>query len=1130
MSGRSAHVRKEKQKDKDDYSFKVENGTLPSVSNLSVHSMSIGDFPLPSGAPTLQSQHTFPLYPHQSDHITSVLQKQGYDIARKFTPVMDSQISKSKFRSLVDRNSENVRQGLTKTFGSKKKKQEYYPETHATCRAEATESEAGREAGIEADNHVSTITNSQPSKMRSTGVLGVDSARPRRPEGAPSPIPQGPSMKKWLGNGKAPELWRKLGTRDPELWDSNGDTLVYFGQPSQNLHPSFCISSYLIQQTRSTLLDRMLRDGAVERNNGFDMPLSPNGSLNAGQPTYQTRLHQCQQTTPPVSVSDRIPSDLEGQISYRLYFGTPLKYTPNEASRHKVAIRNVFALLYDGHLCGFNFYETLTDLEIRLEKWMEPGEDCAGMIVEYLVGKALDDFRDNPSMAASVLAWSELKGVRWEAGWTEAFIHLCGMHTRAPTCPDIRFLSTISRVLIDRASFEIHVRLNNAQIRLNDFNFADIWPKTNDSESQEKQAFDKGREFFIAYYRSTEGRWPPLKPAAEDHWLSRSWAQKLEEDFGSLYDNLVDRTVIWDGHEERNGRKWNIIKKGTGDDDVESSSLPLTDTIVAFDNQCKVPHITHPYCLVPEFIEIPSKKSEKESEDSLSLWKAGLAYTEATNIFALGADGKDNRLLQAFLQFEKDSCSPSIDAIAARRGRWLLIYMILQVLGSVSVDSPIVRYSDGVSYHLSPAMTGAPPWDKHRDLPEVAHNQSYCFVVPETWKKKLPMRVVENDPETQRPRIVSTIQYQPIGLTRENGSPVSASESEGEIIRGFAYKKQAAADQGLVHESPRKSKQRASGRMNAQADMRTNTEGYDAYSNHSILPIAEMHDKRNEFDLYSDRHIGKSSVANDNGFKVLSDCNMLGNDVANNNGHSSYNDGLEEEIKIAARSQSPRTSILAFNMDNYAFSPARSERLDVTKRNDATPVAFQPTARTPIPDRRNVTAPPVLAPTPIKPYKPSHETRLRARADERQREQERELTVSNTGYLAGVEKIDEMPILHHQAVHEESRQCGRQKDRQESHIPVCQDTHQDTRQDSLQDSGPDVRPGIQWPIALRQGIRQDVHPEVRQSFRYRGARRDEDLGNDVGNGRANLELPQQQALTVEEFDEYPGGLVEEHAQ
>ena len=205
----------------------------------------------------------------------------------------------------------------------------------------------------------------------------------------------------------------------------------------------------------------------------------------------------------------------------------------------------------------------------------------------------------------------------------------------------------------------------------------------------------------------------------EDIWLTRTLAMDLQRDFGALYDYLVNRDVAWDVSEARAGRKWVMALKSIGDDaydgeypdtpeafDTDSPDLPLTEMLVDFDSKQRFPHIPHPYPLVPESIAPvwspppqPSARNPRSPPPNAAPRigvaterRVHLAYTESTNIYALGGDKPTgSNLPSAFTRFEKSDRVGAVDPATARLGRWVLLYGILQTLASVAVDSPSAR-------------------------------------------------------------------------------------------------------------------------------------------------------------------------------------------------------------------------------------------------------------------------------------------------------------------------------------------------------------------------------------------------------------------------------------------------------
>ncbi|KJR82404.1 uncharacterized protein SPSK_02973 [Sporothrix schenckii 1099-18] len=762
-----------------------------------------------------------------------------------------SGIEKSGLRSAVDKKSDDVRRGLVKafTFGKKNKSNDekngnqFRPPSAATVRPPMGSSINESELDLAIDAHDMGPHDMGPRDMgpREMGSnvgslhqqiqqqhqqMMMMQERHRHQQLPQSPVDSQPGgwdggshlspppssklpplppasnsvpIKRWIGSGRPVQRWNKL-RKDPELWDPNGDVLVFFGykgqQPRPN--PSFRLSSHIIEATESRFLITLLREGSTEED--IQLPPSPigappmlqrhmaSGGGSGGHlgPHSHGRGHGhggygMGQPTPPIS-EDASLVDVDGQISYEMYFPTPPNMNKVDQLRHHITTRNIFALLYHASLVGLSLYQALADLHARLEAYMPPEMDNVGTIINYLGARGIDDIRNDPESAISLLAWSESPDVRWEEGWRESFLHSTGMYASLESCADFKNVTPITRALLERACLETQLRVQAAEERLAEFQFADMWPPalaTTASSSgpvqpsPAKAAGDRLQKFLLQHYTRTYGRWPPLPPsptaaslgvhvdAEDDIWLTRTIAQALQKDFAALYDYLVDRDIVWDGSEARSGRKWMLVSQsGNKAFEADTLDLPMTDMLVEFDNKLRFPHIPHPFPLVPDSIppSAPSSGKEKGKKGDAAPTGTGnragsverrvqLAYTVATNMLILGSDFNQSDLIDAFSKFEKVDRVGEVDPLTARRGRWVLIYGILQTLASVSVDALNMRYRDGVSYHLSPRLKGAkmPPWRTTGgggglvgSSDEAAHELSHCWIVPRTWNMGHP--------------------------------------------------------------------------------------------------------------------------------------------------------------------------------------------------------------------------------------------------------------------------------------------------------------------------------------------------------------------------------------------------------
>ena len=409
--------------------------------------------------------------------------------------------------------------------------------------------------------------------------------------------------------------------------------------------------------------------------------------------------------------------------------------------RHHLTTRNVLALLLNKCIVGLNFYQALIDLHIRLQAYMPPDTDCASMIIDYLVSSRLNDLRNDPAAAAGLLAWSEEPAVHWYEGWREAFVHGVGMYAQLNALPEFRDVSLISRALLKRSYLELQLRIQDVEDRLSSFSFEDIWPSQSVYPPPARSSFDRFRKFLKQFYEKAYKGWA-VRVAQENGtgWLNRGLVMRLQKDFGALYDYLVDRDVTWEESEGHQGQKHKIVSKlKRATFRADSDGLPMTEFFTGFDNRHKYLHIPHPYPLLPTSIPVQydTKKSLFGGRMIRGLEKrTALAYSEASNIFVLGTDFTPNNLVEAFRRFEKMDQRGEIDPLDARKGRWILLYGVLQLLASISVDTPKLWFTDGVSYFLNPPLAGTPPWMSQPEMvfEEASQVGSYCWKVPHTWR------------------------------------------------------------------------------------------------------------------------------------------------------------------------------------------------------------------------------------------------------------------------------------------------------------------------------------------------------------------------------------------------------------
>ena len=236
----------------------------------------------------------------------------------------------------------------------------------------------------------------------------------------------------------------------------------------------------------------------------------------------------------------------ENPIRHEIHFPAPDDASRMEILRHHITTRNLFAFRLGRPLVGLTYYQALTDLHERLLAYMPQDVDCAKLNIRYLVSGSLHNVANNPAAGAGLFAWTESSGIRWLEGWREAFVHCVGMYDRLRGLPEARDISHASRMLLERLHVELQARIEACEARLSAFNFDDIWLTSAWPSTLPYRAFDRLRHFLIHYYQKAYKCWPPAVHGSNDRWLTRELVQRLQTDFGILYDLYVDRRRGWD--------------------------------------------------------------------------------------------------------------------------------------------------------------------------------------------------------------------------------------------------------------------------------------------------------------------------------------------------------------------------------------------------------------------------------------------------------------------------------------------------------------------------------------------------------------------------------------------------------
>lgn len=489
----------------------------------------------------------------------------------------------------------------------------------------------------------------------------------------------------------------------------------------------------------------------------------------------------------------RIPTT--ERIYHEIYIAWPGPECMVHSTMWHIATRNFFSILLGARsLVGITLYESwvwLLDRFAMDPDYLDRNTDRVAWITDYLVRYKFTDVRNNPSYAASLLAFSER--YQWREGYIEAFVHCVGMLTLGvKTIPEWRYIQPLTKQFLENASMEQDLRIHYAQNFLRSFDLSRMWPTCSAPPSSARGAFNRLQKWLCRYYEAVFGQWPPN---SGERWLKLEHMKRLQTDFYGLYDYLVDREVQFELIDPSKNT-WAITHQNNVNFRSDTNELAFKDIVVGFDDRYGFPHIPHPYPNTPSSAPVygkpksaspfSMKKPPTPSELQVLTKRKALSYAKASNVYSTPGQCMNAELVAHFAKFEQEDMLDSLDPFEARLGRWILIYGVLQILATLAVYSPNLQYAEGCHYFLSPQMKGLVPWSLPGSPPEeeAEHTRSHCWTVPKTWD--VHMHQSRKSP------------YQPIVLD-QYGDGRAHDEFDDEVEKVIPAPKAQATESDIAH-------------------------------------------------------------------------------------------------------------------------------------------------------------------------------------------------------------------------------------------------------------------------------------------------------------------------------------------
>ncbi|KAI1180591.1 hypothetical protein F4777DRAFT_585466 [Nemania sp. FL0916] len=516
------------------------------------------------------------------------------------------------------------------------------------------------------------------------------------------------------------------GEKVPELWNENGDVLVFLDAKGTNGSPSFKVPSLV---TDYSLVFADLIDVELSASpGGRDRNFTGRDSLSVSDATRRVQ-------SPPLSPPNWDP---QTGSEVRLYLPVSMS-TPGHRSEadmeRLISIRNMFALLTGQPLVATKSQPTLFAVLLNISGLLKEFEytdatgatfgDAVDMSFGFLTEQTgLADVRQSREKTLESLILGER--MRSMDLYNEAFAHAVGKY---PAMRDLRSplweqVSPSTRERLERAHIDLVGRQHSVNNRLEAFDFPALFSGTANSTSAAeykdikfntwRKSFGRMRQFVLTYYKSSFGSWPPKARSKKNPFtesgLNRQVLKILYSDCCALYDLLADRASL-------TTRIIDQSANDIGNDYHDPRGSAMRKMLGEFDQSSPpvLPPIPFDLPKLPDMASVQENFYDLTHKEQAKLVK-GLQEYQVILILNKAYDFDTATLripiIQQFKEFELKEAKGKTAAEMAdhRLGFWLFLYVVIQSLPMLVVDAPGLKFTENVEYFLCQPPKGSPPW------------------------------------------------------------------------------------------------------------------------------------------------------------------------------------------------------------------------------------------------------------------------------------------------------------------------------------------------------------------------------------------------------------------------------------
>ncbi|KAG9763328.1 hypothetical protein KCU73_g1480, partial [Aureobasidium melanogenum] len=446
----------------------------------------------------------------------------------------------------------------------------------------------------------------------------------------------------------------------------------------------------------------------VKRYNGFDDLWDPNGDCKVRMDNqdvcFDSRIILGTNSQDLISLISECVCEKGRHYHFKV---PPLGQDMEKVGRYNLAIRNFIATLIRRPIIGCTLVSALEDLQIIVKhifKLQHQPERAADFVRDYVQESKLDNFTNRPADIGKFLAWTE--EIRWSRAFVETFAHCVGMlNCGVLDHESLDTLSPATRTLLEHSCTYMHYRLSSTEMHMVMFGIdSNILAKL-ENYTGVKESLLAFQGFLQQHYAQIYGTWPPPVRQNSGHWLTRSVTRRLQQDFGNLYDLLVDRDIhigaITPAHADSFG-----------------CALDRRQLFASWDRQNGFNSLPHSTPKAPDHsptmvVEQEEEKGARRSSLIPAVQKHRKKAPDLYNIYtrAVNTEAQLSTFCKAFLNHEISTKHQRMNTHEGRLGRWIIIYCTMQLLSRVAVDIQGLRYTLGVEYHLNADLDGTPPWN-----------------------------------------------------------------------------------------------------------------------------------------------------------------------------------------------------------------------------------------------------------------------------------------------------------------------------------------------------------------------------------------------------------------------------------